>query len=242
MTNFCALAIEAGTERMSLAACAGGRSLLWETKPARRETHRIYEHAKRLLLEVGADFSRLDCVAFGCGPGSFTGVRMAAAAAQAIAFARSIPVCRRSSLAVLAAGAARMLGAQLVATCLDAWMERVYLAVYRAGPGQDVTPVVPDALVDPLEYAIAGGEPFVAVGPGWLAYPPLLARHRGRITTLQPGLLPSAADLLSMAVADFGAGRTVQAHEALPEYLGHMPGMAGPLAARQGDNPETGKC
>lgn len=233
--------MEAATEQMSIALRVGGQSLLWEARPARQETHRIYEHVQRLFKESGAELSLLDCVAFGCGPGSFTGVRMAAAAAQAIAFARSIPVCRRSSLAVLAAGAVRMLRAQLVATCLDARMQRAYLAVYRAEPNGDVTPVIMDALVDPGDYALSGDEPFAAVGPGWLAYPQLLARHQRRITKLEPGLLPSALDLLSMAVADFGAGRTVQAHEALPEYLGQVPGMGGQADARPGNNMEAPK-
>jgi tRNA threonylcarbamoyladenosine biosynthesis protein TsaB len=229
----CALAIEASTDRLSLAACHDGRVECRDWRPARDETQRVFEHAWHLLTAVGADLGRLDFIAFGCGPGSFTGVRVAAAAAQAIALARSIPVCRVSSLAVLAAGAGRELGASLVATCLDARMERAYAALYRVLPGKGVAPVLADAWIDPCEFLLPGNEAIVAVGDGWLAYPELLARHRSRVEALEPGLLPLARDLLSMAILDFHAGRTVDAHEAVPEYLGQMPAVASHAGGRR---------
>lgn len=236
MNGPCALAIEAATEQFSLAACRGGQQVSWEARPARDETQRIYEHAERLLDRLGATLGDLDFVAFGCGPGSFTGVRVAAAAAQAIAYARAIPVCRVSSLAVLAAGAARAPDAGWIATCLDARMERAYVALYRAVPGQRVVAEFPDAWIDPRDFLLPGIERFVAVGGGWLAYPDLLARHGARVAASVPDLLPSAVDLLSMALADFRAGRTVLPHEALPEYLGQRPAVARPSTATAKEN------
>jgi tRNA threonylcarbamoyladenosine biosynthesis protein TsaB len=225
MTDVCALAIEAATDQFSLAACRAGRFVCWETRPARDETQRIYEHAGRLLAESGASLKDLDFVSFGCGPGSFTGVRMAAAAAQAIAFARSIPVCRLSSLAVLAAGAARATGADLVAPCLNARMERAYVALYSVAPGKLPQAIVRDRLISPGDFALPGDMPFTAVGDGWRAYPAILARHESRLIAVDAELLPSARDLLSMAIVEFHAGRTVTPQEALPEYLGQAPGM-----------------
>ena len=225
MTSPCALAIEAATDQFSLAACHGVKSVCWEARPARDETQRVYEHAARLLAQADASLEDLDFVAFGCGPGSFTGVRVAAAAAQAIAFARSIPVCRISTLAVMAAGAGRVTGASLVATCLDARMERAYIALYRLAPSHRPVAVLRDALVDPREFMLPGDEAFMAVGGGWLAYPDILARHGSRVAALDAGLLPSARDLLSMAIPEFSAGRTVTAQEALPEYLGQRPAI-----------------
>lgn len=224
MTGVCALAIEAATDQFSLAVASGGESLCWETRPAREETQRVYEHAARLLAQSGAGFQDLDFVGFGCGPGSFTGVRMAAAAAQAIAFARSIPVCRLSSLAVLAAGAARTTGARLVATCVDARMARAYAALYRVEAGKTPEAIVRDQLIHPDDFQLPGNDPFAAVGDGWRAYPQALARHRSRVGTLDADLLPSARDLLSMAIVEYRAGRTVAPQEALPEYLGQTPG------------------
>ena len=221
--SFRCLAIETATDMMSLAACHGARVSTWEARPAREETHRIYQHAERVLGEVGLRISDLDCVAFGCGPGSFTGVRLAAAATQAIAFALGVPVCRRSSLAVLAAGVMRTTGATRVGVCLDAHMQRAYLALYRADGEGVVVPVVSDALVDPRDYRLMDVAPFLAAGPGWIAYPDLLKHHAARITRTEPELLPSSRDLLSMAIADYRAGALVTAEQALPEYLGLVP-------------------
>lgn len=228
MNDVCALAIEAATDQFSLAACRGGRQASWEARPARDETQRVYEHATQLLARLGAGLGDLEFVAFGCGPGSFTGVRVAAAAAQAIAFARGIPVCRVSSLATLAAGAAREFDAEWIATCLDARMGRAYVALYQAVPGRALAAVLPDAWVDPRDFVMPGVERFVAVGSGWLACPDLLDRHRSRVLASAPDLLPSATDLLSMAIVDFRAGRTLLPHEALPEYLGQRPAVARP--------------
>ena len=224
MSDVCGLAIEAATEQFSLSACNGEKYAHWQVQPARDETQNIFLHGTRVLSQVEAGIGDLDFVAFGCGPGSFTGVRIAAAAAQAIAFARAIPVCRISTLAVLAAGAGRLLGAPVVATCLDARMERAFMALYRVSSSGIPEALFPDALIDPREFRLPGEACFTAVGRGWLAYPDLHARHQARISAVDAGLLPSARDLLSMAIAEFRAGRTVSARDALPEYLGQVPG------------------
>lgn len=229
--SFRCLAIETATELMSLAACHGERVASCEAQPARDETQRVYLHAERLLGDLGLRWQDLDCVAFGCGPGSFTGVRMAAAAAQALGFALGIPICRRSSLAIMAATAIRQLDAQMVGVCLDARMERAYLGLYRGDGSGGVVPVLADTLVDPANYRLPGHEPFAAVGPGWLAYSPWLDRHAARVTRVVPELLPSALDLLSMAREDYRAGVLVTAEEALPEYLGLAPASVLAVAA-----------
>jgi tRNA threonylcarbamoyladenosine biosynthesis protein TsaB len=221
--NFRCLAIETATDLMSLAACNGERRAIWESRPAREETQHIFRHAEEILAEAGTTLGELDCVAFGCGPGSFTGVRMAAAATQALAFALAIPVCRRSSLAVLAAGAVRSIGAGLVATCLDARMEHAYFALYRADPHRGVVPVIADVLIEPQTFVITSAEPFFAAGPGWRAYPGFYARHSALLTGTDEQLLPSSRDLLSMAALDYKAGVTIAAETALPEYLGLAP-------------------
>lgn len=220
MTGPHGLAIEAATARLSLAAMAGERRTVLDLEPARAHTDRIYGHAARLLDDVGSCFDRLDFVAFGCGPGSFTGVRIAAAVAQAVAFARNLPVCRVSSLAVLAA-AARGTGAAACGICIDARMGQAYAALYETGP--QVRPILADVLVDPAAFTMPGSAPFAAVGDGWQAFAGIRGRHHARVLSWHPHLLPSAGDLLSMALADFRAGRVVSAREAFPEYLGQAP-------------------
>lgn len=231
--SFRCLAIETATDRMSLAVCRGEQLAVWEAQPARDETQRIYQHVERLLGELQLRLQDLDCVAFGCGPGSFTGVRMAAAAAQAFGFALGIPVCRRSSLAVMAATALREVDGDTVGVCIDARMGRAYLAVYRRHADRGVVPVVADSLVDPASYRLPVGEPFVAVGPGWGAHAVLSERHAALISRIWPALLPSARDLLNMARDDHRHGCLVTPDEALPEYLGLAP--ASVLAAAAPD-------
>lgn len=230
--NCCrALAIEAATDQLSLAASASGRMLVREWRPAREHSAQVFVHARELLDEVGTDFPALDFVAFGCGPGSFTGVRLAAAVAQAIGFAAAIPVCRVSSLAVLAAGAARAFGPGLFAICLDARMGQAYFAIYRATSPLDLHAELPAVLIDPSGFALHGSESLMAIGPGWQAWPGLLERHRSRIAAVHAAMEPAAGDLLELAAREFAAGRTVAPADALPEYL-----SPGPVPAAQAAN------
>lgn len=216
MTAYSALAIEAATDQFGIAASFAGRVACWESRPAREESQRVYEHCERLLAEVGGQLGELDFVAFGCGPGSFTGVRVAAAAAQAVAFARRIPVCRVSSLMVQALGAYRALGAGTFAVCFDARMQRAYVGLYRVEQGSSVLALHVDAMIDPATFIFPRGESFVAIGDGWQAYPQLLARHGSRIIAVESGMRPSARDLLELAGLDFAAGRTVSAGRLCP--------------------------
>ncbi|GMW05437.1 MAG: tRNA (adenosine(37)-N6)-threonylcarbamoyltransferase complex dimerization subunit type 1 TsaB [Gammaproteobacteria bacterium] len=219
----CAIALEASTDRLGIAARAPAGVVCWETEPARDESPRIFQHCERLLAQVGGSIAALDFVAFGCGPGSFTGVRIAAAAAQALAFARGIPVCRISSFRVLASGVARRFGPGCFGISFDARRQRAYLGLYQVDASGSISIGSADALIDPSSFELPGDAPFVAVGEGWQAYPQLLARHRARVLSIEASLKPSARDLIGLAESDFFAGRTVAAAQALPEYLGQRP-------------------
>lgn len=234
MSRYRALAIEAATDQLSLAVSTAGRILTREWRPAREHSARVFAYVRALVDEAGTDFPALDFVAFGCGPGSFTGVRLAAAVAQAIGFAAAIPVCRISSLAVLAAGAARRLGPGRFAICLDARMGQAYLALYRATSRFDLHAELPATLIDPRDFVFAGSESLVAVGPGWQACPSLLERHRSCVTAVHADIEPAAGDLLELAAGEFAAGRAVAPADALPEYL--SPGPVAGVQAPHGDD------
>jgi tRNA threonylcarbamoyladenosine biosynthesis protein TsaB len=229
------LALEASTERLSIAGLANGRTLVWEATPARSQSERLFEHATGVLAELGTDIQGLGLVAFGCGPGSFTGLRIIAAAAQALAFALRIPVTRASSLAVQAATAMRMTGVTRVAVCNDARMGRAYWGMY-ARFGQGMRAERPDCVIDPARFHSDAQHEFLAVGSGWGAYPELTTRHRDAISMVRADILPSAADLLEMALVDFEQGAFVEPDQALPNYLGHGPvALPAPASgARQG--------
>ena len=221
--------------RLSIAAQARGRRAERNLTPAQAESARLYVHIGELLGEVGARLAELDCVAFGCGPGSFTGVRLAATAAQALGYGLGIRVCRRSSLAVLAAGALRSLRARRVAVCVDARMGRAYFGLYGPAGEGDVLALQPDALIVPDHLALPPGPPCVAVGSGWAVWPQLTEHNSGQIAALQTELLPSASELLNMAGADFASDRLVSPELALPDYLAHGPVVARPQSHQESD-------
>ncbi len=181
----------------------------------------MYEWAHELLDASSVSLAELDCLAFGAGPGSFTGVRVAVAVAQGLGYATNRPVCAVSTLAALAAGAFRQTTADAVACCLDAHMGEVYVGVYRRDVEEGVRELRPDVLEAPDAVALPGDWACFAAGPGWAAYPELAARLRSRLTGMGPDLLPSAADVASLAKSRFLAGRMVPPAEARPNYLRH---------------------
>jgi tRNA threonylcarbamoyladenosine biosynthesis protein TsaB len=223
------LAIEASGEVLSLAACAGDRRASRALAPAKRESARLYVHVTELLAEIGISVRDLRCIAFGCGPGSFTGVRLAATAAQSLAWACGAQVARRSSLAVLAAGVFRRHDVPRVALCVDARMGRAYFGVYRRTADGEVLAEQPDQLVVPGEFVAtlqAGAPPCDAAGNGWAAFPVLRDLPAFRPIAGEEAPLPAATDLLSMALRDEAAGRLLPPELALPEYLAHGPVVA----------------
>lgn len=190
-----------------------------EARGMREPSRSVYEWALELLAKTGTSLDQLDCIAFGAGPGSFTGVRVAVALAQALGYSRDLPLCPVSSLAALASGVLEQVPGDLVAACLDARMGEVYLGIYRRDEAQGVMTVATDALLAPGAVSVPGDSPFHAVGPGWASYPDVADRLRARLITLKPDCLPSAADIVRLARPMFLAGRTVLPAQVVPNYL-----------------------
>ncbi|MEO8443618.1 MAG: tRNA (adenosine(37)-N6)-threonylcarbamoyltransferase complex dimerization subunit type 1 TsaB [Gammaproteobacteria bacterium] len=216
---FSCLAIETATELPGLALLRGDRLALREARGLRAPSRAVFEWVRELLLETETSLGQLDCVAFGAGPGSFTGVRVAVALAQGLGFARGLPLCPVSSLATLAAGAFRNSTADTVACCLDARMGEVYLGIYRRDATAGVVALVADALLAPEAVRLPGPGSILAVGNGWTAYPELLTHLEARLVDVLPEQLPSAADLAYLARPRYLAGQIVSPLDALPNYL-----------------------
>lgn len=220
-TPFTCLAIETATDLPSLALLRGESLTVRESRGLRAPSRGVFEWAQELLDESSTAFDELDCIAFGAGPGSFTGVRVAVAMAQGLGFARGLPLCPVSTLAALAAGALGRTTADAVACCLDAHMGEVYVGVYSRDPEEGVRAVHPDVLEVPDAVTLPGTGTYFAAGPGWAAYPQLAGRLGERFTGIGPDLLPSAADVARLARSRFLAGRIVRPAEAQPNYLRH---------------------
>src|SRR5437660_10730805 len=125
-------AIETSTEWCSVALWADGEIAALERRAATRHSELALPMLERLLAAAGIGAGQLDAVAFGAGPGSFTGLRIACGVAQGLAFARGLPVIGISSLEAIAeeSGAAR------VVACVDARMSEVYYAALERKDGR----------------------------------------------------------------------------------------------------------
>lgn len=216
---FTCLAVETATDLPSLALLRNGALTVRESRGLRAPSRSVFEWARALLEESSVSLGQLDCIAFGAGPGSFTGVRVAVALAQSLGYAASLPLCPVSTLAALAAGAFRDTTADAVACCLDAHMGEVYVGVYRRDAEAGVIALAPDVLAEPDRVSLPGDWNYLGVGPGWAAYPELVGRMRGSIIGIEPNRLPSAGDVARLAGPLFVAGRIVQPAEAQPNYL-----------------------
>lgn len=168
-----------------------------------------------LLRQSGLVLRDLDGIAFGRGPGSFTGLRIACGVAQGLALGAGLPVLGVSTLEAMAeeAGAAR------VVTCLDARMNEVYAAVWRrADQGwlAEAEAVVCPPAAAPLPTT--GG--FLGCGSGFAAYPDILAAHYGdRLAEIRPQVIPHARAVARLAVPRFAAGQGVPPELAEPFYV-----------------------
>ncbi len=216
--SFACVAIETSTPVSSIAACRAGQVAQAEYGSPGRESRHVYSCVRDVLREVGASLEALDCVAFGCGPGGFTGLRVGAAVAQALAYGAGLPVCRVSSLATLAAAAMRLHRVECVAACVDARMGEAYVGVYR-NRGDGLEAEVPDCLVAPDEFRLPLSRAAFAAGPGWAAYPRMAAAHAPALTATDSEVMPTAEVLLALAAREYRAGNIVPPHEAVPNYV-----------------------
>jgi tRNA threonylcarbamoyladenosine biosynthesis protein TsaB len=205
---------------MSSIALSTDHDLLSREIPdGKTSSRQVVQLIKELLAEGELRPGDLDCIAFGCGPGSFTGVRVATSVAQGIAYAQSLPVCRISTLAALAAAAVNSSDPLAVVSCLDARMGEAYLGVYTAGE-DGIVQQQADQLIDPAEYRLpALPGTVVAAGHGWEVYPELLERNREAVGQLECAVWPTAASVLGLARREFFSGNTVSAVKALPNYV-----------------------
>lgn len=213
------LAIETATEACSVAVANGDTVAERHEIAGRRHTALVLPMVDAALAQAGLSRAQIELVAFGCGPGSFTGVRIAAALAQGIAFAGDVPVAPVSTLLALAAGGARLTGATHVACATDARRGEVYAAAYEFGAdGELVGTVLEDCVLAPERLALPGPHAWLAVGNGWDVHAPRFRKHAlpARRAELPH---PHAEDVARLALAMHAAGDTVDALNALPRYL-----------------------
>jgi len=209
------LALDTSTEYLSIALRLDGETLSRDLHAGQQHSELILPLAQELLAEAGTSLHHLDCIAFGQGPGTFTGLRIGCGVAQGLALGAELPVAPVSTLLALAQGS----GAQRVVACLDARMGEVYHAAYvRNGRGWDMRHA--PSLCAPRDTPAVEGGHWAGVGSGFSAYQEALsARYAGQLQRIDGTLFPHAADIAALAEEMAAAGLTVPPDEAAPLYI-----------------------
>jgi tRNA threonylcarbamoyladenosine biosynthesis protein TsaB len=207
------LALETSTEYCSCALSVDGELRESCVLAGQRHSELLLPMAAELMAQAGLAFAQLDAIAFGAGPGSFTGLRIACGAAQGLAFAHDLPVVPVVTLEALAQGG----GAERVLACLDARLGELYLAAYeRVGTARWKVIAAP-ALLKTTELPVLPGA-WAGVGSGFTAHGAVL-RARYALSDIQADAFPRAAAIASLAEPRFAAGQAVPAEAAVPLYL-----------------------
>jgi tRNA threonylcarbamoyladenosine biosynthesis protein TsaB len=209
------LAIDTSTDSCSVAA-SRGEALYSRSEPARkRQAEKILGMVGELLAEARLDLEQIEGIAYGEGPGSFTGLRVAAGVTQGLALARGVGVVGVGSLLALAQES----GAEKVVACLDAHMGEVYHAAYhRSGEGWEE--VCAPGVYAPESVPLPPGRGWTGCGDGFAAHREGLAARLGdRVSEVRAGASPSARAVLELAIPRFAAGEAKDASSGVPVYL-----------------------
>ena len=212
------LAIDTATEACSAALLAHGSvSECYELAP-RRHAGLILSMVDSLLQQAGVTLSALDALAFGRGPGAFTGLRIAAGVAQGLAFAAGLPLIPVSTLAALALQGPEQARHRLCA--LDARMGEVYWCAFVLDADGLPQALGREQVSSPQAVGVADGATYYGLGSGWASYADTLRASLGPACEGYDGdCYPRARDMLRLARADYLAGRTRPPESAAPVYL-----------------------
>ncbi|ETS30905.1 tRNA N6-adenosine(37)-N6-threonylcarbamoyltransferase complex dimerization subunit TsaB [Photorhabdus temperata] len=214
------LAIDTATEACSVALWNNGAVLAQFEISPREHTQRILPMVQSVLAESGISLQQLDALAFGRGPGSFTGVRIGVGIAQGLALGAELPVIGVSTLNTMAQGVFRLTGVTQVLTAIDARMGEVYWGQYTCDQkgewqGSETEAVLKPEQVQAIMAPLNGG--WMIAGTGWQAYPQLMESH---LTLTDSGIiLPHAEDMLPLAVQMWQNGEMTAVEHAEPIYL-----------------------
>jgi len=211
------LAIETSAELASCALLVGDTVIVRSTPGVRSHSQSILPMVQQLLQEAGIALADCDAIAFGAGPGSFTGVRTACGVAQGLAYGAKLPVLPLVTLEAMAEACRAATGAVEVLAVLDARMSEVYWAQYRFIDG-GWREVVAPTLSAPQDVAPVAADGLQACGNGLAEYAEAFAGMPFAQGALHD-IMPHARELALLARGALAAGHGVPAAQAQPIYL-----------------------
>ena len=215
------LALDTATENCSVALQVDDKVYVRSEVAPRDHTKKILPMVDEVLKEAGLTLADLAALAFGRGPGSFTGVRIGIGIAQGLAFGADLPMIGVSTLEAMAQGSYRKQGTEHVACAIDARMSEIYWGRFARQEDGTWTSVDAEWVLPPAvlaEHCPSDEREWCTAGTGWEAYQEELAQLK--LTRKQGEILfPDAEDIVYLAQFEFAKGNTVDAEEASPTYL-----------------------
>ncbi|MCU4676972.1 tRNA (adenosine(37)-N6)-threonylcarbamoyltransferase complex dimerization subunit type 1 TsaB [Catenovulum sp. 2E275] len=218
--NYRILALDTSTEACSAAVLTPEAEFVEFDVCPREHNKRILVMAEQVLAQAKLTLADIDFIAYGKGPGSFTGVRIATGIVQGMAFGADKPVVGISSLAAMAHALYREYKTENVISAIDARMNEIYLGAYQT-QGLGLTQVLIDEVVCPPQNALNHLDKSInwqAVGTGWQTYHDLLTEQiNAQISTDIE--FPNALDIAYLALTEFKQGKFTSADKACPSYV-----------------------
>lgn len=214
------LALDCSTE---VCAVALGDGVNWHEQSevaGQRHSELLLPMIRAMLADCGVTLKQLDGVAFGAGPGSFTGLRIACGVAQGLALGAELPVVGVSTLEALAQTRRDQSGGDRIIAAIDARMREIYVGAYERDLGHWREVIAP-AVVAPDAAPVPEGGGWIAAGSGFAAYPSLRAVYGAAISECDGSIVPGATSVGKLALPRFLAGKGVPAREASPLYVRH---------------------
>ncbi|MDP2901814.1 MAG: tRNA (adenosine(37)-N6)-threonylcarbamoyltransferase complex dimerization subunit type 1 TsaB [Methylovulum sp.] len=213
------LAVETATEACSAALAING--IITERYAVAGNTHTklILPMIDALMTDAGLSPGDLDGLAFGCGPGSFTGVRIATGVIQGIAFGLDLQVVPVSTLRAIAQDYFDHQDSQVAFVAMDARMGEIYWGVYRRD-NQGFAQLIGEEALSPATQIVCPDLSGVGLGSGWGVYrDELMARLADRVSGYETGMLPRARAIARLGELGFTEGSAVPVELAMPVYL-----------------------
>jgi len=204
------LALETAADPGTVALWRDGEVVARVCAPARSNSETLLPLAEATLRDAALGFADVDGIAFGAGPGSFTGLRVACGVAQGLAFARDLPLLGVGTLEAMALES----GFERVIVLLDARMGEVYVGFFEHGEQRGEIGVY-----SPQSIPLPESGGWLACGNALAAYPLLRERLSPCVDRWQPELMPSAAGVARIAASRFLRGETIDPADAVPLYV-----------------------
>jgi tRNA threonylcarbamoyladenosine biosynthesis protein TsaB len=204
------LALETAADPGAIALWLDGTIVARSCPAGRSNSETLLPLVETALHEAGLGFADLDGIAFGSGPGSFTGLRVACGVAQGLAFARDLPLLGVGTLEAMALES----GGERVIVALDARMGEVYVGFFERGEQQGEIGVY-----SPQSVPLPESAGWLACGNGLAAYPLLRERLSPWVDCWQPELIPSAQAVVRIAAQRLERGQGIDPADAVPLYV-----------------------